>query len=144
MYDVSSAPGDICLCLSSCAKLAESHPTPNTPFSPKSTLPPQIWLYSPLKSLPLGHKCLSEGRTLGASAEGGATHGDLGLATGDGGRAQRCWALPTRDGGFSKHVLGLLSSDRCVPQVEGRLALCDAGVTHGGGEDPGGPLQRPA
>lgn len=72
---------------------------------------PKIWPYLPLKSLPLGHKSFSEGRSLGASAERGATHGDLCLATGDGGGAQGCCALPAGDRRVSHHDLGLVSLD---------------------------------
>lgn len=143
--DVSSAVGDICLCFI-CSQLGESVPPSHSQHPAPS---PKIQPYSQLKSLPLGHKSLSEGRSLGASAEGGTTHGDLRLATGDGGRAQGCCALPAGDRRVSHHDLGLVSLDRCAPQVEGRLALCETGVTHGGtegggGEAPGGLLQQPA
>lgn len=143
--DVSSAVGDICQNFIG-SQLGEfvrpshsQHPTPS----------PKIWPCSPLNILPLGHKSLSEGCSLGTSAEGSSSHRDLCLATGDGGRAQGCCALPAGDRRVSHHELGLVSLDRCVPQIEGRLALCETGVTHGGTEGggreaPGGLLQQPA
>lgn len=104
-------------------------PIPNPPHPttiPDSEIP--LWW---LEGFPLRQECLSERCGLGSSGEEGTSHGDLGLATGDGGASQRRGALSPAYGRAAHLDLGLVPFDGSVAQIEGRPALGDAGVPHG-------------
>lgn len=60
-----------------------------------------------LERLAFGEQGFSKRRGGGASAEGSAAQGDLGLATGDGGATQCCQAPSTTDGGAAHVEFGL-------------------------------------
>lgn len=70
-----------------------------------------------LERLPFGQDGFPKRGGGGASAEGGAAQGDLGLPAGDGGGAERRDVLAPGDGG--------------VPQGEFALPPLYAGVAHG-------------
>lgn len=69
--------------------------------------PRRYLLHSRLERLPLGEESFPKRRGGGASAEGGAPQGDLGLPTGDGGGAQRGGAPAPADGRAPHGELGL-------------------------------------
>ena len=100
------------------------HPTP----IPCADVPPW-WLEGCF--LALGHECLSERCGLGSSTEEGTSHGDFGLAAGDGPGAQRGGALSSADGWAAHLNLGTVPLQGRAAQVHGRPALGDAGVPHG-------------
>lgn len=94
--------------------------------------PPGDGFPSHLERLAFGEDGFPKRGGGGASAEGGAAQGDLGLPAGDGGGTQRCRAPASGDGGIPHGNLGLPPLDAGVAQRQGRLPLGETGVAHRG------------